>query len=1045
MSEHTSGALSLGEIIKDKAFRVPLYQRNYKWSCETAQKLAQDLVEAYRGEQRKSIGLITLYEDNGTFDVIDGQQRLITLSILFGLLERPNVINLCFGRDYDDNKKVREAALKGIEGFTDNTTDTDRIFRNREAIEKVLTDHQAAKGELDKNAFAEYILENCIMLCSVMENAPVDEFMNLNAYKTAFSACDYVRSNLIMLNTFYKKDLEKNIAEISGCLSRYTYKTAVAELYNQILDILYTDMTDGDGKEDFSSPYRVLVNFKRCSNVRDADITNESRINIIFSPEKEVTGYRYDPGNKDFDGWKKELIRMSWISRLLERLSQDMEKGDFSAVKAIDNYEKLKGKSFLSLLSGSEEDEKLSLSQLLEKYSNVNSVLVRQISGNDLKLANRYFEAYASAYEKKETNNEAETDSDCKTPHMSDFEIAASISGAGRYILDRFLTEQRYETDSRSKVPPMLELEDRENSDLGGVLAVGDNDSITPGELFKNVIKIPVIQRDYCMGAQLGTENESSFLTYLIKHFEKNPEKKLNVSTILVSKEKNNNAVYIFDGQQRTFTLYQILKYCGYFDEKHNGFEFIGRNQQRRRYGSRYSEKAAAILHKQLEDNSTLKSYDNRKTKAFADFLLNNVTFTVKQVIDGEVSSAEQFFMDINGGVPLEPYEIYKSCLCDRLKGIDEAFADRFMHLLENQWLNAVYKLLNIKREDGSDIEEITEIRVIEYLCRYFYREKKGKKADAFDALGSKSAVVERTKKYLDELEREDFENVEKCMNVFVKHMYRSDRYVAKIKEDKFQFWSNKSYTNLYAYIRTVVSETDIIQPTEAELIPCFVSSFSPENRKMLLSFYSCEKKEKEWEGHKWLMEEVYDKDEFAAFIIHKALGKTPMPVSYCRTDRVSIAEVVIVGGYKNIKVLDDKHIGGYIGKYDIYEKEIPAYYADMKYVFLYYPTVRPHYLYAAKGKKAINPKKVSFCLTRGDGGDMVKLPNGENHFADVNGRKIGFSLSRFEKLRILQIAAGYCIFATSNNEAQRFTLNRLDAYCLASNDAYFNLLDFRR
>ena len=1028
MSEHMSGALSLGKIIKDKAFRVPLYQRNYKWNSETAQKLAQDLVEAYRGGQRKSIGLITLYEDNGIFDVIDGQQRLITLSILFTLLERPGQISLCFGRDYDNDKKIREAALKETGDFAENTTDTDRIFRNREAIEKVLTDHQAAKGELDKNAFAEYILENCIMLCSVMENAPVDEFMNLNAYKTAFSACDYVRSNLIMLNTFYRSDLEKNIAEISGCLSRYTYKTAVAELYNQILDILYTDMTDGNGNEAFSSPYRALVNCERCRDVKDADITDESRINVIFSPEKKVTGYRCDPGNKDFEGWKKELIRMSWISRLLERLRQDMEKGDFSAVKAIDNYEKLKGKSFLSLLSGSEEDEKLSLSQLLEKYSNVNSVLVRRISGNDLKLANRYFEAYASAYEKKETNNEAETDSDCKTPNMSDSEIAASISGAGRYILDRFLTEQRYETDSISKVPPMLELEDRENSDLGGVLVVGDNDSITLGELFKNVIKIPVIQRDYCMGAQLGTENESSFLTYLIKHFEENPAKKLNVSTILVSKEKNNDAVYIFDGQQRTFTLYQILKYCGYFDEKYNGFEFIGRNQQRRKYGSRYSEKAAAILHKQLESNSMLKSYDEQKKTAFKDFLLNNVTFTVKQVVDGGVSSAEQFFMDINGGVPLEPYEIYKSCLCDRLKGIDEAFADRFMHLLENQWLNAVYKLLNIKREDGKDIEEITEIRVIEYLCRYFYREKKGKKADAFDALGSKSAVVERTKKYLDELEREDFENVEKCMNAFVKHMYHYIRYVAKIKEDRFQY---SSYKYSYAYIRTVVSETDI-QPTEVELIPCFVSSFSPEIRKSLLNFYSCEKNEKEWEGHKWLMEEVYDKDEFAAFIIHKALGKTPMPVSYCRTDRVSIAEAVIVGGYNNVKDCDGNHIG-YVGKYGIYEKEIPAYYADMSGV--YWPTIRPHYLYTVKGKTAVNPKKVSFWLTWDDG-DMVKLPNGENYFVNAKDRKIGFSLSRFEKLKILKIDADYRIFAMSNSEARFFRLNRRDAYCLDRNNS---------
>ena len=47
------------------------------------------------------------------------------------------------------------------------------------------------------------------MLCSIVNTLPVEEFMNLNAYKTAFSICDHVRANLIALNSFHKDELEK--------------------------------------------------------------------------------------------------------------------------------------------------------------------------------------------------------------------------------------------------------------------------------------------------------------------------------------------------------------------------------------------------------------------------------------------------------------------------------------------------------------------------------------------------------------------------------------------------------------------------------------------------------------------------------------------------------------------------------------------------------------------------------------------------------------------------------------------------------------------
>ena len=1020
MFAQMSDALSLSKIIEGKTFRVPLYQRNYKWNEEVAVKLVQDLLNAYQEETKKSIGLITLYKgkDEKVYDVIDGQQRLITLTILFSLLPGQNPIKLCFQRD--GAAKHRENALYAAGAPQNGTTDTDRIARNHRAMADVLQEYQRGNAGFDCNSFATFVLEKCIMLCSVMKNPPVDEFMNLNAYKTAFSVCDYVRSHLIMLNTFYKKELEENISDILGGLSKYTYKTAVAELYNQILDILYIKKRN-ENENYFLSPYKVLVNTKRCSSVLDADDSHESRINVLFGVQDRSQDYRYEPEDKTFVGRKQELIKLSWVYRLLERLKYDMEKDDFSAAKAIDNYEKLKGESFISLLSKLEEEDKnLSLSELLNKYSNVNMVLIRQISGDDLKLANRYFEAYASAGENKATNNAAETGEDCPTPHMTEEEIVAGISGTGRYVLDRFLTEQHYEIDSTSRIPPVLDLTDKENSNLGDKLPDTDvvDGAINVENLLKNVIKIPVIQRDYCMGAQFSKEDKNNFLTYLVTSFEHHPDKTLNISTILVSKEQNCDAIYIFDGQQRTFTLYQILKYFGHFGEDHKGFEFIGRGK--RECGSSYSKEAVENLQKQIETDDTLKNYDEQKKKNFVEFLLKKVFFTVQQVDD--VSSAEQFFMDINGGVALEPYEIYKSCLYDRLMKSDGDFAQGFMHRLENDWLDAVYKLLKVEQEDDSDKEEITEIRLIEYLCRYFYKEKTGKAAGAFDALPSKSAVVEEARAYLGVLEKEDFEKVKNCMDGFAEHLSTELNYIAKIDETYFSINSNDDR----AYLCSVelMDGTFQVKDKAKDVISVFVSSFSPETREKLLRFYSCKDS---WEGHEWLIGNIYDKDELANSIIQLELNEPEPDISYCKP--VKVAEAFFVGGYNNTPC-----------RFLIYQTETPAYYANMSGVKRVSLTIRPHYLYEKKGKTACNPTKVLFFFTDGKYKETIKQPDGSSSM---------FSLSTYDELRIERAEDPYTKKLVGriiyNNKVLIWLTFHTDAYRLCNHDTRQVLLSERR
>ncbi|WP_395043645.1 DUF262 domain-containing protein [Flavobacterium sp.] len=82
-------SLTIKELFGDvKAlYKIPTYQRPYKWEDEQVDKLWQDMWEAYENEDKNYFlgSIITALprEKSSYHDVVDGQQRLTTLMILF--------------------------------------------------------------------------------------------------------------------------------------------------------------------------------------------------------------------------------------------------------------------------------------------------------------------------------------------------------------------------------------------------------------------------------------------------------------------------------------------------------------------------------------------------------------------------------------------------------------------------------------------------------------------------------------------------------------------------------------------------------------------------------------------------------------------------------------------------------------------------------------------------------------------------------------------------------------------------------------------------
>ena len=147
MSEEKAKILKIDDVL-ELNLRIPDYQRPYKWTIKHVQQLLDDLLTHFRNqEQVYRIGTVVIHKDGKNFDIVDGQQRLITLSLLLhslgsekNLLNQPlthsisknNVINNYeFIKNYSisDTKAFKKYLLEICEMVYVELDDLDEAFQ----------------------------------------------------------------------------------------------------------------------------------------------------------------------------------------------------------------------------------------------------------------------------------------------------------------------------------------------------------------------------------------------------------------------------------------------------------------------------------------------------------------------------------------------------------------------------------------------------------------------------------------------------------------------------------------------------------------------------------------------------------------------------------------------------------------------------------------------------------------------------------------------------------------------------------------------------
>jgi uncharacterized protein with ParB-like and HNH nuclease domain len=77
----------IGHALADRYLEVPAYQRSYAWEQKQINDIFDDLANAItKGENEYFLGSIVVVDKQERQEVVDGQQRLATISILLSAI-----------------------------------------------------------------------------------------------------------------------------------------------------------------------------------------------------------------------------------------------------------------------------------------------------------------------------------------------------------------------------------------------------------------------------------------------------------------------------------------------------------------------------------------------------------------------------------------------------------------------------------------------------------------------------------------------------------------------------------------------------------------------------------------------------------------------------------------------------------------------------------------------------------------------------------------------------------------------------------------------
>ena len=224
MAENKIELKSVSELLGMKFF-IPSYQRGYRWTEQQVKDLLNDIWEFSKKKKQEyefyclqplvvkrknedvlnSIKAATSIEEvetllKGSWEVIDGQQRLTTLFIILSVLGETSVYSL----EYETRSSSKEFLEKIDENDKYDNIDYYHIYQSKQTVTSWFG------NDKEKKAKFKNILLNSVKFIwyeSVGED-PIKVFTRLNIGKISLTNAELIKALFLNRSNFGEKDLE---------------------------------------------------------------------------------------------------------------------------------------------------------------------------------------------------------------------------------------------------------------------------------------------------------------------------------------------------------------------------------------------------------------------------------------------------------------------------------------------------------------------------------------------------------------------------------------------------------------------------------------------------------------------------------------------------------------------------------------------------------------------------------------------------------------------------------------------------------------------
>lgn len=201
---------TIGEL-KGYRFLVPSYQRGYRWTKPEVIALLEDVLRFSNDEDKKYCiqPLILKKLEEGSFEVVDGQQRLTTIYIFMKIAEQEfRSVNPLFDLKYETRPKSEEF-LKNLscdDYFDDSNIDFYHMSLAYKAMNDWLESRENKITTIQK-LYTKFIEKVFFLWYELPENSnPIEVFTKVNLGKIPLTNAELIKALILSKDNFEVKD-----------------------------------------------------------------------------------------------------------------------------------------------------------------------------------------------------------------------------------------------------------------------------------------------------------------------------------------------------------------------------------------------------------------------------------------------------------------------------------------------------------------------------------------------------------------------------------------------------------------------------------------------------------------------------------------------------------------------------------------------------------------------------------------------------------------------------------------------------------------------